>query len=164
MYEKLFLIILYQKTNESLNIDKVAYNENSSFEAVAQLNSHKYIPGDTEDYYLGKATGIDGIPHMGEYFTVFSDYMKLEINLTSLIDTHPDLIVDINVYKYGESVAIFTQNNLSRDTPHVLGWIPVVSGCDYRVQYACSHNHSGAEPLEVSGDIDVYISTNHTSQ
>lgn len=148
----------------SVNIDKVAFNENSSFGAVTQLETHKYIPDDIEDYYLGQAKNITTQSSTGEYFTVYSDHMQIKVKLTSETDTNPNLIVNISVFKYGESMPVYSVNGIHRDEIISLDWLDVDNGCDYRISYDCSHNFDISEPLEVHGDVDVYISTNYNEE
>ncbi|MBQ3409594.1 MAG: DUF1906 domain-containing protein [Clostridia bacterium] len=149
--------------NESLNIDKVAYNENSSFDAVTQLdNNYPSIPDGIDDYHLGTATDIGEEDHFGNYFTVRSNHMRLTITLTSIIDTNPNLVADIMVFQSGVSYPIFSAYSLQRDVEIPLDWISLTKNLDYRIKYSCSHNGSGSEPTDVSGNIDVHISTNYS--
>lgn len=150
--------------NESLGIDKVAFNENSNFDAVSQFDNHyPSIPDDIEDYYLGTATDIGEEDHYGNYFTSRSNNkMRLKVNLTSITDTNPNLVVDIMVFRSGLSTPVCQRYAIPRDTEVTLDWFSVIKNQDYRIKYYCSHNGSGSEPTEVSGNIAVYISTNYT--
>ena len=143
----------------NLNIDKVAYNENSDYSAVNSCDTHAYITDGYENFYLGTAHNITDNPHFGSYFTVYSSHVKLKWTLTSEIDNNEFLAVSIMVWRYGINDApVAHAYDTPRDIEHELEF-DAIPGCDYRISYYCSHRNDGSGPEVPSGDVAVYIDT-----
>lgn len=148
----------------SVNIDRDSYNENSPYAPVSVLDTtSNYIPHNVESYHLGTAKNIIDYNHNGKTFKMLSDKLRLSIKLTSEVDSNPNLCVDIALFEYGHDTALLMNNNIKRDTITDLDWVDVKPNYNYYIQYFCHHNGDASEPTQVSGNVDVYLSTNYNS-
>lgn len=148
----------------SVDIDKDSYNENSIYGPVSNLDtSSNYIPHNVDNYHLGTAKNITDENHNGNTFKMLSDHLQLSVKLTSEEDSNPNLCVDISLFEYGASSPIFTEYRIPRDELVHLDWANVKPNYNYYIQYYCHHNYDTSEPSKVSGNVDVYISTNYNN-
>ena len=155
--------VISSSVGDSVNIDKDAYNENSNYGPISTLaNPQKYIYDGEDSYYLGQATDITNISYNGVPFTVMHNKLKVSVELSSEVDTNPNLCVDISLCKVGGNMPVITRYNLHRDLLINLDWVDVELGANYYISYYCHHNYDTSEPTEVSGNVDVYLSTNYT--